>query len=155
MKKHLKEFAHNQKGYSLVELIIVIAIMAVLVSMSMAMGTYIKKARRSRDVNTASEIATVVKTAAVLEENQNAIENLTSAGKVVLDMTNVLTNHNNNEFYGDIYSNLGAPYPQKTKYDKVSFIAVYDTNTGLVNVYGGTQDADHMLYPEVGSHYKK
>lgn len=98
MKKHLKELAHNQKGYSLIELIIVIAIMAVLVSVSIGMGSYIKKARRARDVNTASEIASVVKTAAALEENQTAVDSLASSGKVVLDMTNVLTNHKKMSF---------------------------------------------------------
>lgn len=55
----------NNKGFSLVELIIVIAIMVILVAVLAPQFTkYVERSRVSTDVQTASEIATAVQVAA-------------------------------------------------------------------------------------------
>ncbi|MBQ7920008.1 MAG: prepilin-type N-terminal cleavage/methylation domain-containing protein [Lachnospiraceae bacterium] len=56
----------NNKGFSLVELIIVIAIMAVLVGvLAPAYTRYIENARKSRDVSAVDSVLTVVETSLV------------------------------------------------------------------------------------------
>ncbi len=56
----------NNKGFSLVELIIVIAIMVILVAvLSPVFTKYVERGRKSTDVQTASELVTAIQTAAV------------------------------------------------------------------------------------------
>ncbi|MBR1815755.1 MAG: type II secretion system protein [Lachnospiraceae bacterium] len=66
----------NNKGFSLVELIIVIAIMAILAgAIAPALIRYIDKSRRSNDVSAAKTIKTAVETAMA---NENTYELLTT-----------------------------------------------------------------------------
>ena len=59
MKKEIR----NNKGFSLVELIVVIAIMAVLVGvLAPQFIKYVEKSRQSTDIQTADNIATALKT---------------------------------------------------------------------------------------------
>lgn len=68
----------NNKGFSLVELIIVIAIMAILAgAIAPALIRYIDKSRKSNDVSSAKTIKTAVETAMGTED---AYEQLTAAG---------------------------------------------------------------------------
>ena len=58
---HLKEKKLNNKGFSLVELIIVIAIMAVLIGvLAPQYLKYVEKSRRSSDATTAEEIVSAM-----------------------------------------------------------------------------------------------
>lgn len=73
----------NNKGFSLVELIIVIAIMAILAgAIAPALIRYIDKSRKSSDVTSAKAIVTAVETA--LSDNDDANAYLTAVGKVTL-----------------------------------------------------------------------
>lgn len=66
----------NNKGFSLVELIIVIAIMAILAgAIAPALIRYIDKSRKSNDVSSAKTIKTAIETAM---SNENAYEALTT-----------------------------------------------------------------------------
>lgn len=68
----------NNKGFSLVELIIVIAIMAILAgAIAPALIRYIDKSRKSNDVTAAKSIKTAVETAL---GNESIYEYLTTAG---------------------------------------------------------------------------
>lgn len=65
----------NNKGFSLVELIIVIAIMAILAgALAPALIKYINKSRRSADISNADTIRTACQTAMSDEDAMVAIE---------------------------------------------------------------------------------
>ena len=75
----------NNKGFSLVELIIVIAIMAILVgAIAPALIRYIDKSRKSNDVSACKTIKTAVETAMA---NEDAYEKLTAGDPTVLTIT--------------------------------------------------------------------
>ena len=69
----------NNKGFSLVELIIVIAIMAILVgAIAPALIRYIDKSRKSNDVTSAKTIKTAVETALGNEDIYSYLTNITT-----------------------------------------------------------------------------
>lgn len=69
----------NNKGFSLVELIIVIAIMAILAgAIAPALIKYIDKSRRSNDLSSAKTFKTAVETALGTEEVYETLTNVTS-----------------------------------------------------------------------------
>lgn len=71
----------NNKGFSLVELIIVIAIMAILAgAIAPALIRYIDKSRKSNDVSSAKTIKTAVETAL---GNESVYELLTTGGSII------------------------------------------------------------------------
>lgn len=76
MKKEL-----NNKGFSLVELIIVIAIMAVLMGvLAPQYLKYVKQSKVSTDITNAQEIATAVNTAIADSANANADSVIITSG---------------------------------------------------------------------------
>lgn len=73
----------NNKGFSLVELIVVIAIMAVLVGiLAPQMIKYVEKSRKSTDTKNAQEYVTAIETYAM--DNEGFIATITSDSKIVL-----------------------------------------------------------------------
>ena len=74
----------NNKGFSLVELIIVIAIMAILAgAIAPALIKYIDKSRKSNDVSSAKTIKTAVETALGTEEVYETLTNVASGSTAV------------------------------------------------------------------------
>jgi prepilin-type N-terminal cleavage/methylation domain-containing protein len=123
----------NNKGFSLVELIIVIAIMAVLVGiLAPQFIQYVDKSRRSTDIKNAQEIAT-------------AIQVDVADGNITADVTN-------GDFDGTITEGIATtPTPQTTGY--TGFLYSVDVSTGEVTVTieaaaGGT---NYVLYPNVAA----
>ena len=80
-KKKLKGLSN--KGFSLVELIVVIAIMAVLVGvLAPTLIGNIEKSREAKDFNTLDAVYTAVKTA-YGDENANSVQLIAPAGIAV------------------------------------------------------------------------
>lgn len=76
----------NNKGFSLVELIIVIAIMAILAgAIAPALIRYIDKSRKSNDVSAAKTIKTAIETAMSNEDAYEALTTGTAANITDLD----------------------------------------------------------------------
>lgn len=128
----------NNKGFSLVELIIVIAIMAILAgALAPALIKYINKSRRSADISNADTIRTAVQTAM---SDEDAMEELMKAGDQtdasVSELEAITT------FGGELKSILGDKASIKSKYfDKGNEFTVDINIAGnkVIVKAGGTQ----------------
>ena len=126
---------NRNKGFSLVELIIVIAIMAILAgALAPALIKYIAKSRRSTDVSNAQTIAT-------------AVANALSVEKAYDDGTQLGTS---NAFTSEVTSQLGTS-TFKPKYDKdKQFTITVNSDKATFTVKVDSSE----LYPDVCDAYK-
>lgn len=134
----------NNKGFSLVELIIVIAIMAVLIGLlAPQFIKYVQRSKYSTDVKNGQEIATVIQTLIAdnkLKENKSDIP---VSGSAIMDEAKK--------------SNLLSEVPVSKVSDKNQFYATYDVKNGKVVVKIGeaaSGSAVSQLYPELTGEYK-
>ena len=139
----------NNKGFSLVELIIVIAIMAILAgALAPALIKYIAKSRRSTDVSNAQTIATAVTNALSVEKAYDA-----ASGNDVVTIEPDQAGGglaSGNDFQKEIGSQLGSS-KYKPKYDKgKKFIVTLSSDKSTFTV---TVDSSE-LYPDVCAEYK-
>lgn len=148
-KEDVKVKKLNNKGFSLVEIIIVIAIMAVLSGvLAPQLIKYIDKSRKSADIQTAQTIATAVNAALADESGYTDAANTTLA-----DCYTVTSN-----FHTKIKEILGAtPVVPKTKGYKDFYINVVGGNT--VSIYAletaeTVGSSGNQLYPVVGAKFK-
>ncbi len=111
----------NNKGFSLVELIIVIAIMAVLIGLlAPQFLKYVEQSRRSRDIQTADQIREVF-LASIAEEKTTGSANITIT-------------YSNASLLPDTISDI--PYSAGNVVAKGdTFTAEYDAATNTVGVY--------------------
>lgn len=138
-----KKFKKNNKGFSLVELIIVIAIMAALVAiLAPQYLKYVEKSRITADENLASEITSALKVAATDEDVTGygpgtVVLSKGAAPTVAAAFTDALT-----EYYGD-YTKAEL---KSAKYDggitiEVSYTNGTDASGGYTVVWGDTPAA--------------
>jgi type IV pilus assembly protein PilA len=151
----------NNKGFSLVELIIVIAIMAILAaSLAPALIRYIDKSRRSSDLTSASSIKSAFETAITDEAANSEVQSLlgTSSSVKLVDFStdgtiSVLTSGDN--FKTEFTTNLKVA-KVKVKYTKngaTHFSAYVDKNMEMsVYAVGGT--SSWQLVPDAEGDYK-
>ncbi len=167
-RKGEKEIMKN-KGFSLVELIIVIAIMAILAAaIAPALIRYIDKSRRSDDVAAAETINTAAQAALANEEAYDEIQgNMPAAGgaDVVLaeaafdsPFTAVATMSGGGAtFLSEVNSSCGGKSP-KIKYKKNSVtmwgVGVNEAGKPVVWLEVATGDKKFELQPTICASYK-
>lgn len=102
----------NNKGFSLVELIIVIAIMAILAgALAPALIKYINKSRRSTDVQNADSLRTALQTALSDPDAADA----SAANSTTVQAASTITSGNTDKFLSEVYTIVGSA-SLKTKY---------------------------------------
>lgn len=126
----------NNKGFSLVELIIVIAIMAILAgALAPALIKYINKSRRSADVSNADTIRTACQTAM---SDEDAMVDI-GAGCTATPVSDLKTNYG--AFSSEFKSILGDSTVKSKYFDKGKEFTVdidVAANTVIVKA-GGSQ----------------
>ena len=137
----------NNKGFSLVELIIVIAIMAILAgALAPALIKYIAKSRRSTDVSNAQTIATAVTNALSVEAAYDAA----NATTYTLSDTAAGGGLSGDDFQDEVASQLGKSI-YKPKYDKGNqFVFTINSDKSTFTVTVNSSE----LYPDVCAAYK-
>jgi type IV pilus assembly protein PilA len=158
----------NNEGFSLVELIIVIAIMAILAAaLAPQLIKYIDNSRKSTDVSTGQSIATSVSVALTDEAAYNAaFANATTAGYAywISDCTTSATEAFQKKV-GEIIS-ATPPTPKyrgtgTNPFDDFAIVIKKDASNNLsFAIYPATKNASgytvvdaDMVYPTVGSNY--
>ena len=160
----------NNKGFSLVELVVTISIMVVLIGvLSVTILTYVNKAKTSKDIQAADELARAVKRCAFMYEaaddegltllniswngataDDGAVEGsfLESVLKEMAGALPVSSYDENCQWF------LNAYYQDERKEENL-VIEIYlapEDRAGQVNV-DGTMDGQYKVYPEVGSYW--
>lgn len=130
----------NNKGFSLVELIIVIAIMAILAgALAPALIKYINKSRRSTDVSNGDIIRSAIQEALTDENAMNDFLTAYTSGTASGDIPTLAGSAGS--FGTELTSILGSNIPKSKYFDKGNdFTADIDVNTNSVIIKAkGTQ----------------
>ncbi len=140
----------NNKGFSMVELIIVIAIMAILAAaLAPALIKYINKSRLSTDISTGTSIASAIQTALSNESAYDDCSDVTTA------------TFGANTFTGDMASEVTATIDPskclvKSKKDMngsaiggTNFIVTVKPTTNEVTVWLGAANSNRLVSPSV------
>lgn len=140
----------NNKGFSMVELIIVIAIMAILAAaLAPALIKYINKSRLSTDISTGTSIASAIQTAL---SNESAYDACSDVDK---------KEFTSSTFSGDMKTEVDAIIdPSKcvvkskkdmngTAFKSTNFIVSVKPTTNEVTVWIGEATSDRLVSPSV------
>ncbi len=145
----------TNKGFSMVELIIVIAIMAILAAaLAPSLIKYINKSRLSTDLSTGNSIVSAATSAMAVEKANDVAASYASW----TDVNSVLNQKGSNSFASE-FANVMAVDSVTGKSKKDVNGATFD-NPGVffmqisgnaVNVAYGSTDAAHMVSPTTGT----
>lgn len=123
----------NKKGFSLIELVIVIAIMVVLVGVSVPVYfSYVEKAKISTDIQNAQEIAYAITIKAAAADSMTGI---VTSSKTEITATNIST-----------ISDLASVPTIQVGSGNTWF---YEYNGKDVTIYLGTSSKNYEVYPEI------
>lgn len=155
----MKQKKLNNKGFSLVELIVVIAIMAVLIGLlAPQFIKYVDRSKFSTDIKNGQEIATVIQT--LLADEKITFSTTTAATTTAATTT---TNDEVSQKFaagGSAYDaakadNLVTEEPKSKSVKDKGFFVVFNKK-GNVKVYvGDSAAADYQVYPDLGTKMKE
>ena len=134
----------NNKGFSLVELIVVIAIMAVLIGLlAPQFIKYVNRSRYATDIKNGQEIATIT---------QTLLADKVISGSAVVTGEEYIKGK---PVFNAAEANNLASDELKSKVDPdKGFFITYNPVNGSVTVYAQSVKDENMVYPELGSNYK-
>lgn len=155
MKENKKKL--NNKGFSLVELIIVIAIMAILAgALAPQLIKYLDKSRKATDVQTAQTIATAVNAALADEKASKAVDVAFASAAATADQSLTTLYAGTDDFQKEVKNILGGTAPKPKYNGETTFFIDFESATDKsFRIYAGTvaTDPDKQLYPTVGNDY--
>lgn len=139
----------NNKGFSMVELIIVIAIMAILAAaLAPALIKYINKSRLSSDISTGTSIASAIQTAL---SNESAYDSCGEISTPTAFTSNTFSSAMASEVISTIDPAKCVVKSKKdmdgTAFGSTNFLVVVKPVDNTVEVYVG--DTNHMCSPSV------
>lgn len=151
----------NNKGFSLVELIIVIAIMAILAgAIAPALIKYIDRSRKSNDVNACKSIKTAFETALANEDVYEALVPSTGSQGYYIAADDTAFSVSSTD-YSWILSNISGNKSPKLKYTKKNAVGYVITVTeagevkvGITSTANSTS-ANWDICPDVDPEYQK
>lgn len=155
----MKQKKLNNKGFSLVELIVVIAIMAVLIGLlAPQFIKYVDRSKYSTDIKNGQEIATVIQT--LLADEKITFSTTTTATTTTATTTSDNEKSENFKTGGSAYDaakadNLVTEEPKSKSMKDKGFYVVFNKK-GNVKVYVGDSAAnDYQVYPDLGTKMKE
>lgn len=146
----------TNKGFSMVELIIVIAIMAILAAaLAPALIKYINKSRLSTDITTGTSIASAAQAAMAVEAANDDSTNFTTATEVNTLLGSAASNSFASEFAEVLAVTQVSGKSKKdlngTVITNQSYYMMVDPNTDAISVWYGSTTADYLVSPSVGT----
>lgn len=168
----IKQNKENNKGFSLIELIVVMAIMVVLIGvLSSAVLGYVNKAKTAKDIQAADELGRAVRRC-LLYSNAITLDNKYMTG-VGWNSANPSASGDDGSLLDIVCEEMGGTLPLSSlDEDYLWILQVYYSDSIeneenlVVNIYlgpsnnpnkmmkGAKIDSQYMLYPEVGSYWK-
>lgn len=166
MKKWLKRLWENEKGFSLIELIIVIAILAIIAAVAIPnVLKAVDNSRRTSDVSEAKMLADAA--AMILAKNDNAKDAVFDVDDAlaITGLTAVGSPSDPEDFFintllTEFTNGLPEPSFQGTPVDEDSFYLVIDGANNIIEVWidddtnTDADDTGYQVYPTIDPLYQ-
>ena len=127
----------NNKGFSLVELIVVVLIMAIIATaLTLAVTKYVAKSKRSSDANTAGELKTAAETA--VTDYLTTVDSIVAPGgtaKTITIPSNTMTSDFNTTFDGIFQQAAGSKAIMSKVHPSEHFVVKIDVQPGDIASY--------------------